>query len=519
MYVMDVKLRMEEGINDEEPWHPYDDNAIVSAIKNDYDSLRRAREGRERTDSKDRPNYLREYDLVWVHRNIIRHKGEDYVYYTLGTQHLLSEPKPLPQHFHHGIRPYAYGNSMIEAHRIFPSGLPEIGEGLQVEANDTANQRLDNVKLVLNRRYIAKRGARVDYRSLMRNVPGSVTLVDNINEDLKSEQMQDVTRSSYEEQDRISLDFDEVTGGFSSGSVQSNRQLNETVGGMDMLKGDSNQVGEYQLRTFNESWVETVLRQVVLLEQAYETDKDLLAIVVDKKRLATKYGITNITDTMLQGRMNVRVNVGFDATQPEKRIKKLALGLNTVGTFLPHMNQRIKGEEVIDEVFGALGLDGGRFYEGLGDENFDQQFQQLMETVKQLQQALESKQMEQETKKLIQKMVEENKFKIAQMQEATKTGVAQMSAQLDYVDKQLLAEQNEIKRGQLYLQRQSLIEQIRIERLKLLQEERNHLEGAMQPEYSDTDADVSGKGSIRGSGQPSQVIANDQYGNIPGKEG
>ena len=258
---------------------------------------------------------------------------------------------------------------------------------------------------------------------------------------------------------------------------------------------------------------------MVLLEQAYETDENLLTIVANKKRLSQKHGINKITDTMLQGRMNVRVNVGFGATQPEKRIQKLALGLNTVGTFLPHMNQRIKGEEVVDEIFGALGLDGGRFYEGLGDENYDQQFQQLMDTVKQLQAALESKQLEQETKVMIQKLIEENKFRISQMQEATKAGVAQMQAQLDYVDKQLMAEQNEIKRGQLYLQRQSLIEQIRIERLKLLQEERNHLEGAAQPDYADTDANVSGKGSIRGSGQPSQVIANDQYGNIPGKKG
>ena len=520
MYVMDIKARMRDGNKDEEPWIEHDDSVIMGAINNDYDSLRRAREGRERTDSTDRPNSLREYDIVWVHRNIIAHEGEDYVYYTLGTQELLSEPKPLAEHFHHGIRPYTYGNSMIEAHRIFPTGLPELGEGLQTEANDIANQRLDNVKLVLNRRYFAKRGSRVDFRSLMRNVPGSVTLMDDINSDLKSESMQDVTSSSYQEQDRISLDFDEVTGGFSSGSVQSNRALNETVGGMDMLKSDSNQVGDYQIRTFTETWVEATLKQVVLLEQAYESDETVLEMVANKQRLAKKFGINKISDLMLQGRMNVRVNVGFGATNPEKRIQKLALALNTTQTFLPHMAQRLKSEDIVDEVFGAVGLDGGRFYEGLGDDDYDKQFEQLQQTVQQLQQALESKQLEQETRKLIQQMADQARMQIAQMQEATKVNVAEMRMQIEYVEKQLMSEQNEIKRGQLSLQRDSLIEQIKIERLRLLQDERNHLEGAKGDQTVGNDkSDVHGKNSMRGGGGASQVAKNNEYGNIQGAEG
>jgi len=518
MYVMDIKARMKDGGKFEDKWIEHDDNAIMSAISNDYDSLRRAREGRERTDSKDRNNYLREYDIVWVHRNIIAHEGEDYVYYTLGTNSLLSEPKPLSQVFHHGIRPYTYGNSILEAHRIFPSGIPEIGEGLQVEANDIANQRLDNVKLVLNRRYFAKRGARVDFRSLMRNTPGSVTLMDDINSDLKSEAMPDVTSSSYQEQDRISLDLDEITGGFSSGSVQSNRALNETVGGMEMLKGDSNQVGDYQIRTFNETWVEKTLGQIILLEQAYESDESLLEIVADKSRLKQKYGINKITDIMLQGRINVRVNVGFGATNPEKRIQKLALAMNTVNTFLPQMAQRLKGEDIVDEVFGAVGLDGSRFYEGLGDENYDKQFEQLQTQIQQLTQALESKQLEQETKKAIQEMLNQSREKIAQMQEATKVDLAQMSMKLDYVDKQLLSEQNEIKRGQLNLQRQSLIEQIKIERLRMLQDERSYLAGSKNVDNTDNESDVTGKNSMRGNSQPSQVAKNNAYENIPGIE-
>ena len=76
----------------------------------------------------------------------------------------------------------------------------------------------------------------------------------------------DVTGSSFQEQDRFNLDFDEVAGTFSTSSVASNRQLNETVGGMNLLTQGANQISEFQLRVFTETWTEPCLRQVVALE-------------------------------------------------------------------------------------------------------------------------------------------------------------------------------------------------------------------------------------------------------------
>ena len=184
------------------------------------------------------------------------------------------------------------------------------------------------------------------------------------------------------------------------------------------------------------------------------------------------------------------------------------------------MAQRLKSEDIVDEVFGAVGLDGGRFYEGLGDDDYDKQFEQLQQTVQQLQQALESKQLEQETRKLIQQMADQARMQIAQMQEATKVNVAEMRMQIEYVEKQLMSEQNEIKRGQLSLQRDSLIEQIKIERLRLLQDERNHLEGAKGDQTVGNDkSDVHGENSMRGQGGAAQVAKNNEYGNVPGVEG
>jgi hypothetical protein len=59
---------------------------------------------------------------VWVHKNIVEHEGEDYCYYTLADQQLLSDPVLLAERYHHGLRPYVIGYSAIEAHKNYPGG-------------------------------------------------------------------------------------------------------------------------------------------------------------------------------------------------------------------------------------------------------------------------------------------------------------------------------------------------------------------------------------------------------------
>ena len=97
---------------------------------------------------------------------------------------------------------------------------------------------------------------RVDLRSLVRNIPSSVTLMDDPEKDVQVQETQDVTSSAYAEQDRLNRDFDDVAGAFSGSSVQSNRNLNETVGGMNLLTSAAKKVENYQLRT----WIEILTR-------------------------------------------------------------------------------------------------------------------------------------------------------------------------------------------------------------------------------------------------------------------
>jgi hypothetical protein len=455
MYVGDIKKRMDAGT-----WAPLEADQIRES--GEYDSIRSAREGK-RQDGQDIQHSNSEFDIAWVHRNIIRDDGADIIFYTLGTRHRLTEPKPLEEayiHLRRGERPYVMGSCILETHKHIPCGLTELISPLQEDANDIANQRRDNVALALNKRYFAKRTANVDYKSLTRNVPGSITLVDDINTDIRWDNPPEVTGSSYQEQDRISLDFDEIAGTFSPGSVQSNRKLNETVGGMNLLSGDANAITEYQLRLFSSSWVEPVLKQVVRLEQAYETDETILTIAGGKAKIQ-QFGVNRITDQMLQGMVTVRISVGFGAINPQQRIEKLVMGLNSVGQFIPALLQGLDGREIVTEIFGALGYKGAeRFFPQIAQDQEDPAIAQLKQQVQQLTQALEQKQVEQQGRLQVEQERSRSRREIEDLRNQARFEIEKLKAQLSTIDATLHREKNQIDIERLKNERAAVVSEI-----------------------------------------------------------
>jgi hypothetical protein len=363
MYVSDVKAMMAttDRKTGQPKWKNLSDGEIRQAMS-DFDSIRQQRENRREDPKAENNAPLQEFEIVWCHENFIRLDGEDVVYWTMGTQHMLTEPTPLADVYFTGERPIVIGNATIEAHRAVPDSLVQLGSQLQREANDVVNQRLDNVKLVLNKRWKAKRGKNVDVPSLHKNMAGSVTMMDSL-DDVEEINWPDVTSSAYQEQDRINVDYDELVGNFSGSSVMTNRQLNETVGGMSLLNGGASQLTEYMLRTFVETWVEPTLRQLVKLEQQYETDMVILGLAGEKAQMLQKYGIQPDLDKMLNQDLTVRVNVGMGATDPHTKLQKFTLAVKTYAEAVQMIPDSDR-EAVRKEIFGLAGYrDGGRFFQ------------------------------------------------------------------------------------------------------------------------------------------------------------
>ena len=358
MYAGEVLAMMDQG------WHEYTLGEVVAQGQEDKratETVRDEREGRGRQDSTE-VNTANEYSVVWVHFNIIRDtSGEDYAFYTLGTGRMLTDPVPLKEFDPVGRQRYAVGFSSIEAHRSHPAGAVELNRPLTEIINDVTNQRMDNVKLVLNKRYAIRRGGDIDLGALMRNVPGGGVLMNDPDKDFKIMETPDVTQSSYVEQDRLAVEADELLGTFSQSSVGNNRALNETVGGMNLMSQGANQVQELGLRVFIETWVEPVLRTLVKLESLYETDETILAIAAGKAEL-----FHAIDDDLMMQDLVVRVNVGMGNTNPTQKLERFMMPLNASAN-LPDFIQEIDWVEVGKEIFALSGHgDGERFM--LSDE-------------------------------------------------------------------------------------------------------------------------------------------------------
>lgn len=380
MYVKDVKARIREGL-----WEFADEDKIMAATV-PYDSLRQTREGR-RTDPKKQGIAIHDYSIAWVHRYIMEDNGQDWVFHTLGQDHLLEIPKPIGEVFAHGQRPYVMGICSLEVFKNYPAGVARMNRDLQIALNTIINTRLDNVQWGMSKRYFVRRDAQVDTVSLSRPGVAPVTLLNNPDTDVKVVDIPDVTGSAYQEQDRIALAMDDLAGNFSNASVQSNRKLNETVGGMQLLTSNANQVGGYQLRTFVETWVEPVLRLVMGCIAHYENNE---AVLEKAMRFAGIEGDVLPDDLLLQ-ELTLSVNVGMGATNPNEKVNRFMTALNGLKGILADgvlQSHNLKVDEVIKELFGNLGYkDGARFF----DDEEDPRIAKLQGELQKMEQAIKAK--------------------------------------------------------------------------------------------------------------------------------
>ena len=364
MYLGDVLDRMEKGYGKEgKPWKRYDEKKLLEARMSGDDPVQQARDGK-----KENPDTVKsdvsDFDVIQVHLNFIKSEGRTYAFYTLKDLDLLSDPVPLKEMFPIGEIPVTIGFCLIETHQPMPKGLAGLGSQLQQEANEVANQRLDNVKLVLNKRYIVRRGSQIDVEGLLRNVPGGVSMASDVEKDIKEINWTDVTASSFQEQDRLNADFDDLEGGgLNSSSVQTNRRMNETVGGMKMMGASSNMLTEYTFRVWVETWLEPTLRQLVRLEQLYESDITVLAIAAQKAGAWQHYKQTPDLDKLLDQDLVLSVNVGMGATDPEGRFQKFMQAAGAYTSMAKEGPPDLNLPEVRKELFGLAGFkDSKRFF-------------------------------------------------------------------------------------------------------------------------------------------------------------
>lgn len=454
MYVQDVMERMDGSKNG---WIKIPKEQLMTGIKQSNDTVRQARD-KGRTDRyDDAKKIVRDHDIVWVHKNIIRKNGVDWCYYTLGTELLLSKPKKLNKMYPHlkeRERPYVMGMVNLESFRVYPSGTVELSQELQAASNEIWNQRFENIKLAMNKRYHTRRDANIDYGSLFRNVAGGVVEMDEPDRDVKVVETRDVTGSAYAEQDRINMDFDELQGNFSASTVAGARNLNETVGGMSMLAGNTNMITEFALRTFGETFVEPVLKQFMRIEQFYENDVAIINLHGQAAEAFPRGGTSQEIDELMRHELTLKVNVGLNATDPIRKVNNLMMFSERVAALVGP--QALNITEVIKEMASGLGFKGGeRFIAG-----DDPRITQLEEKINELQQIIETKRIESEGRLALQEAKSRSASEVAQIRGQVEMAKAERVYQLGMLELAIKESDSETKRGELILQRDALLKDI-----------------------------------------------------------
>src|SRR5258706_10255532 len=441
MYVCDVQAMMnnKDDKTNSPKWKKFDEATIAKARPDKMDSTRKIRLG-EQQDPHDEEKAIKSFDIVWVMRWCLKNaQSDDYCFYTLGTEELLTTPKPIEEVYFHGKRPYVIGYSILETHKVMKSSMPMLVKPLQQEGADIRNQRLDNVKFVLNKRWLVARGRQVDVQSLVRNVPGGVTLTTDPKTDVQESNWPDVTSSAFVEQDRLKADIDELAGNFSANTKVSNNAVNDTLGGSRMANQTAGVMTDYLLRTIIETWWEPVLRQLVMLEQYYETDDVILGVCANKARLFPRFGISKITDTMLMNEVNINVNAGMGSSNPQQRMQNFLFAAQAANQLIMNAPPGANVMEQVKEVWSNAGYrDGARFY----NQQQDPRLIKAMQMVEQLHKALESKQMDLQA----QGQIEVGKAQSTERVEAAKLFVDQnrINGDLQIRQSQLTVEQSKL---------------------------------------------------------------------------
>jgi hypothetical protein len=435
MYVLDVKSKMASGA-----WRKMEDAVISSAGDSTSDSTRSARQkDRDDPNSPDARS-VADYEIVWVQRHIHRNNDEDWEFYTLGDIALLTTPAKLSETVFHGQRPYVMGCCILETHKVFPSSLPALGKGLQDETNEIANQRIDNIKFVLNKKWFVKRGKEADIAGLVRNVPGGVVMLDDPQADVREVTWPDVTASSFQEAQSLGSEMDELLGNFNPANIMMAGGASNPARNMALLGQSQATQVEYLLRTYVETFVQPVLRQLVLLEQYYETDAAVMKLAGKKAAAFDRFGVNEVTDELLQQEMTLTVNVGMGATDPTMKLNKFLTAMHSYTDMLKNPAPGVDMKEVGKEIFGNLGYsDGTRFFSSEDPQllQAQQELQKAQAMIQQLNQKIQEKQTDHQVKLAATKMTNDSRLQAIASTNQNKTQLKAISE--DGLNKRALA--------------------------------------------------------------------------------
>ncbi len=358
--------------------------------------------GRSRDDGVDRYDSRhsdKNGSVLWLYECFYRIDGTDWTWWTLGENIILSDPCPVEEAYpeQRGDRPYVRGVGALETHRTHPTAPVETWQPMQQEMNEITNLGLDTLKMGISPITKVKRGREVDMKQVQNRGPDAHISVMEM-DDVQFDRAPGPPPQVREYMNGLNTDFDELAGVFSNGSIQTNRQMNETVGGMQLLSSSANALTEFDLRVFVETYVEPVLHQIVRCIQHYETDEEILTICGERCGLIENVSTSEPSPQGQQGldgakppvrpedkvtveqaiaamdklKLSVKVNVGIGAMDSQQKLQKLMAGMDVTMKMAPVLAKsgvELDAVSIVQEAWGLIGYkDADRFFKSKVEE-------------------------------------------------------------------------------------------------------------------------------------------------------
>lgn len=394
-----IKQQADRNVMGGKPWRQNIDLAKLKGAKGDRDSAAAAVR-RSRDDGMDRYDNVfqgKDNETVWLYEMFYRKDGEDWNWWMLGESTLLSDPRTTEENYpeQKGDRPYVRGLGALETHKTHPMAPVESWQPLQMEMNDITNLSLDAMKMAISPITKVKKGTGVDLKQVQNRGPDASILVTNM-DDVTFDRAPGPDGNSQLYTNILSNDFDELAGVFSNGSVQSNRMLNETVGGMQLLSASANALTEFDLRIWVETWVEPCLAQCINCIRYYESDEVVISVAGERAGLIENIvagnsnmssldpqaqqadaqqqqnpfeppvSIHDVLGNLDTAQVSVRVNVGIGALDTTQRMQKFMSAVSItkdMSPMLAQQNIQPNGAALLQEAWGLCGYkDADRFF-------------------------------------------------------------------------------------------------------------------------------------------------------------
>jgi len=236
---------------------------------------------------------------------------------------------------------------------FFWQGVCELVEPLQEELNDKRNQRLDNVNLVLQKILTYVEGA-VDTRILKNFVfaPGARLPVKDINA-LKWESPDDVTASSYNEEQILAGDIQETSGAVNvlMPSAKSS-DIHRTASGLFMLKGEAETSIKLIVQLMETTGLAEIAKKYDILNDSFMT-RPLTVRILGKQ--GYEYPMISPEDVRYYNCDFIFKGASAYVNR-EIRLAQLAK-LMDVFSKMPGLAQRLDPDKLVKMVANTLGFD------------------------------------------------------------------------------------------------------------------------------------------------------------------